>query len=101
MQEFDNFIPIDLFDIFNNKDLDSVVTALKLVVEKYKDRDVKFQTVKSEIGSGVFIYLAFSENENDQLNALEKRQSFYAAERKNMLDDNLSEWQNLKNQFSK
>jgi hypothetical protein len=99
--EYDQFIPINLFEIFDDKDLESAISALRSVISSYDQKNIKFKTVKSELGSGLLVYLAIPQMEIDSNTALEQKQSFYAAKRKSMLDDNLNEWENLKNQFSK
>ena len=98
--ECEMFVPINLFEMFDGKSPEQAIDALNLFVAQAQSVNCEFRVVKSEIGLGVLMYLAVQESVDDAA-ALKKRREFFAEKSRKLIEDNRTEWDNLKDQFIK
>lgn len=100
-EDYEMFIPMNLFDLFDGQTYEEVIKNLKEFVDNANAEGAVFKVVKSELGLGVLMYLAVPETTNTSPEVLEQRQRFFAEKSKKLIDDNRIEWESLRDQFSK
>lgn len=100
-ENYEMFIPMNLFELFDGKSYEEAVKNLKDFVDTANSQGAVLKVVKSELGLGVLMYLAVPETANSSSKELENRQRFFAEKSKKLIEDNRIEWETLRNQFSK